>query len=118
MAVIWLWLAIGVLIVFWIVWPSGRRRLPVLLLVRNRAEEIEGVLRQILATGCEVHVLVRDSGDESWAIVHRLAGEYAAVVAIRGDVDEGLDDSGLAAAVLIRLDDGRPARAVLQQAGF
>ena len=115
---IWLWLAIGVLVVFWIVWPSGRRRLPVLLLVRDRAEEIEGVLRQILVTGSEVHVLVRDSGDESWAIVRRLAGEHAAIVAIRGDMEEGLDDSGLAAAVLIRLDDDRPARAVLQQAGF
>lgn len=114
----WLWLAIGVLIVVWIVWPSERRRVPVLLLVRNRAEEIEGVLRQLAGAGCEVHVLVRDSGDETWAIVQRLARQSAGVVAMRGDIEQALDASGLAAAVLIRLDGDQPVRAVLQRAGF
>ena len=115
---IWLWLAIGVLVVFWIVWPSERRRLPVLVLVRNRAEEIEGVLRLISGAGCEMHVLVRDSGDESWAIVTRFARQTAGVVAMRGDLEQALEETGLSAMVLIRLDDERPAPAVLQQAGF
>jgi hypothetical protein len=114
---IWLWLAIGVLILVWIIWPAERRRLPVLLLVRDREEEIEGVLRTIGAPAREVYVLVQESGDETWTIVQRLARQ-GGVVAIRGDFESGLAATGLAAAVLVRLDDGRPVGTVLRQAGF
>ena len=114
---IWLWLAIGVLVVVWIVWPAERHRLPVLLLVRDRAEEIEGVLRTVGAPAREVYVLVRDSGDETWTIVQKFARQ-GGVVAMRGDLEAGLKASDLAAVVLIRLDDERPAWTVLHQAGF
>ncbi len=115
---IWFILAIGVLLLVWVVWPTTKRDLPVLLLVRNRAEEIEGVLRQVTAAGCVVHVLVRDSADESLRLVREFALESDGVVPLQGGLDEALEQSGLAAAVLVRLDDGRPVRAVLQEAGF
>ena len=116
---VWLWLAVGVLIVVWIVWPTDScRRLPVLLLVRNRADEVEGVLRLLLAQGRLVHVVVRDSGDESLAIVRRLAREAAAVRLYGGDIEQALAESALGAAILMRLDDDRPSGAVLREAGF
>jgi len=115
---VWLWLAILALVCVWIVWPAGQRRLPVLLLVRNRADEIEGVLRLLAGRGRVVYVVVRDSGDESWQIVRRLAFEMSNVVARRGEIAETLEDTGLGCAVLLRLDDGRPLRSVLREAGF
>ena len=115
---IWLWLAIGVLLVVWIVWPTEHRRPPILLLVRNRADEIEGVLRTLAASGAPVYAVVRSSGDESWAIARRVARTTSGVVACEGNVEDALDASGLAVALVVRLDDERPLRSVLQQAGF
>lgn len=115
---IWFGLAIGVLLLVWIVWPTKQRDLPVLLLVRDRAEEIEGVLRQVTAAGCVVHVLVRESRDDSLRLVREFALESDGVLPLEGDLDQALEDAGMSAAVLVRLDDGRPVRAVLQEAGF
>ena len=118
MGLIWVWLAIGALLVFWIVWPADGHRLPILLLVRNRADEIEGVLRIVASGDREVHVIVLESGDETWTIVTRFAREARSVRASRANLESGLDATGLSAAILVRLDDGRPALGALRQAGF
>jgi hypothetical protein len=114
----WFLLGIGVLLLIWSLWPTRQSDLPILLLVRDRAEEIEGVLRRVSAAGCEVHVLVRDSDEESLRIVRAFARQSDGVSASAGGIDEALDEAGFAAALVIRLDDGRSVRTVLQDVGF
>ena len=101
-----LWLAIAALLGFWIFWPSGGRRPPVLLVVRNRREEVEGVVRMLRSAGHEVLTLDRGSTDGTEEVLRRLARDGAAIACDYGGIDEAVRAAQSPALLLVRLDEG------------
>ncbi len=99
-----LWLAIAVLAIVWIVRPSAGRRPPVLLLVRNRGEEVEGVIRALRLTGHSVAALDLGSADDTPRILNQLALDGTARVD-DGGVDEAIFAADAPAVLVLRLDE-------------
>jgi len=112
-----IWLAIALLVVAWVFWPGGGPLPPILLVVRDRADEVEGVLRALMAGGRTIYVWDRGSLDATPDLVLRLAREQPSVCPVAGGTD-ALDRIGAAALLVLRLDRGATAREVLRSAGL
>ena len=98
-----LWLAIAVLLLIWVIWPSAGAKTPVLLLVRDGAEAVEGVARRLHGAGHLVTALDLGSSDDTPQILRRLARDGSLRV-VRGGVEEVV--LGSPSAVLVVRVDG------------
>jgi hypothetical protein len=110
--------AIALLLVVWTFWPSSVRRPPVLLIVRNRSDEVEGVVRTLRAAGHEVTTLDRGSSDETGEILRRLVRDGCATRVMYGDIDRAVAEAREPALLLIRLDEQFTAHEALRAARF
>lgn len=108
-----IWLAIAVLVIVWVVWPSVGRRPPVLLLVRNRANEVEGVVRVLHSAGHVVMALDCGSSDDTRKILDRLAFGDSGVCVLQGGVELALRETDSPALLVLRLDERYSAKQAL-----
>ncbi len=112
-----IWVAIALLAIVWIFWPSGGARPPILLVVRDHCDEVEGVVRTLRAAGHEVMAIDRGSGDESYAVLRRLTRDGAVSRLSEGEIGEAVLDARVPALVVLRLDErftGRDALSALR----
>ncbi len=113
-----IWVAIALLLVVWTFWPSSAQRPPVLLVVRNRCDEIEGVVRTLRAAGHEVTALDRGSSDETAEVLRRLVQDGCASRVMYGDIDRAVSEARAPTLLLIRLDEQFTAHEALRALRF
>lgn len=105
-----LWMAAALILLALMLWPDNGGSPPALLVVRDRAADLEITVRELARPGRQVYVLDLGSQDETPGIVRRLTRDLPAVVATHGSIEEAIEGVSASCVLLVRLDRGQDAR--------
>lgn len=108
------WLAVAVLVVGWMLWPSRRHAWPVILVVGDEPDRVEGVVRWLCASGHRI-ALVGGDGGEVGEIVSRLIGPDCSIIAECRNVEQAVEVCGGPAALVLHLDGPWSVKELMRQ---
>lgn len=113
MTAIW-WLAVAVLVVGWMLWPTRRHAWPVVLVVGDESERVEGIVRWLSASGHRI-ALVGGYGGEVGEIISRLIGSDCPIIGQCRNIEQAVEACGGPAALILHLDGAWSVKELMRQ---
>lgn len=110
-----LWV-IGLAVIVLVLWllPDRRKPTPVLVVVQDGEEWVEGVVREATRRGHPVYVLDIGSRDETGGLLKVLQKDVAGLHLLEGSLDEALFHCPGPALLMLTLVPGTPIGRVLE----
>lgn len=112
------WIVALLLAVFVVIWlwpqPPGVAR-PVLVVVRDRERDIEGILRSTTRSERPVWVCDLGSSDQTMSIVVRMAREFPHMVVFDGPLGQAVEQHPAQVLTVVKALPGKPWRDLVRE---